>query len=254
MLPDMSPWTLDSSSTSGNEVYRRPLGTTEVGFYWDMNTGGIATALQQLTFEVSEGHESNLSEENIKRAWIHLKQGYPILGARAEGQPNSSNVDIIVEQARLCNVLPDEVKFLEYASEEEENAIVYRLLNGPPLLSDDRLSQLWVLRDRRNPRLCQFVPVATHFIMDAMAGATITRELLQELSLSAPSSATLPPLGDRLETILSVEDLFPSRSMSTPRKRWRKAIATVILSLRKKTLTVNLHITFAQETQLIRLG
>ena len=138
--------------------------------------------------------------------------------------------------------------------EEEENAIVYRLLNGPPLWSDDRLSQLWVLRDRRNPRRCQFVPVATHFIMDAMAGATITRELLQELSLSAPSSATLPPLGDRLETILSVEDLFPSRSMSTPRKRWRKAIATVILSLRKKTLTVNLHITFAQETQLIRLG
>lgn len=232
-----SPWNLDSSSKTSN-IYRRPLGPTEVGFYWDMITGGVATALQQLKFEVAEGHEGNLSDENIQRAWLRLKQSYPILGSRVEEDPDSNAIDLVLEQARLHVILPNEVNFLEFSSAEEEDAAIYRLLNGPPLLSENLLSQLWVLRDRNNSRLCQFIPVAAHFIMDGMAGATVTKELLQELSLSNPSHSKFPPLGERLKCLVPLEDLSPSRSLTTPRRRWRKAIASVILGIRKTKLKV----------------
>lgn len=203
-----------------------------------MITGGVATALQQLKFEVADGHEGNLSDENIRRAWLRLKQSYPILGSRVEEVPESNAVDLVLEQARLHVILPNEVNFLEFSSAEEEDAAIYRLLNGPPLLSVNLLSQLWVLRDRNNPRLCQFMPVAAHFIMDGMAGATVTKELLQELSLSAPSHSQFPPLGERLKSLVPLEELSPSRSLNTPRRRWRKAIANVILGIRKTKLKV----------------
>lgn len=237
MSASPSPWNLDSSSKTFN-IYRRPLGPTEVGFYWDMITGGVATALQQLKFEVAEGHESNLSDENIRRAWLRLKQSYPILASRVEELPDSDTIDLVLEQARLHIILPNEVNFLEFSSAEEEDTAIYRLLNGPPLLSENLLSQLWVLRDRNNPRLFQFMPVAAHFIMDGMAGATVTKELLQELSLSSPSHSKFPPLGERLRSLVPLEELAPSRSLNTPRRRWRKAIASVILGIRKTKLKV----------------
>ena len=231
----VSPWKLDGPSDEGRDVYRRPLGSTELGFYWDHVYNGTATTVQHLHVEVVEGREELLSKQGVERAWIHVKKHYPLLGAQLDEHPDSMGVDFVVREEYLGTVHGD-VHFMDIESIDEVQALIEQLMNGPNPLTNDHIAVLYVLRPKAAHRQLHLLAVLAHIITDGMAAPTLSRTLCQELS--APSNEPTPALRDKLSVVPALEDLYPSNFMSAARRRWRRAVARVIYDIRNTKLQV----------------
>ncbi|EJD03599.1 uncharacterized protein FOMMEDRAFT_105696 [Fomitiporia mediterranea MF3/22] len=216
-------------------IYRRPLGNTELGFYWDSVFSGTAITISHDEIVAEEGFERALFEEaNVTRAWLRMKQRFPLLGALVDESPDSNTVEFVVEEALLRSQRQGEVRYTEVKDSAGIRSLTNELLNGPPTVSKDLTVQLLVVKQEDAPRLYHVLVCALHSITDGVAGVTIIREYLQELSsLNKSEIIQGLPLADRLAMIVPIEDLDPMLTASPTRRKWRKAIAKVIVNIRR---------------------
>lgn len=226
------PWRLDLSEIS-KRTYRRLLGKTELGFYWD-TVCGIAITLEHLELEFEVDNETILSKENIKNAWIALKRRYPLISSRVEKLPHSEDVEFVIDEDRLDTARLGEINIKEAESAEDVTELIDYLLNGPPSVNSDRTAQLWIINRKDICRRFHVLLAVAHYATDGMASATLVKYLCQELS--SPSGCIDKNMDIRLRTLLPLEDLYPSISLS--RQRWRRAIASVIYDKRQLRRTV----------------
>ena len=241
-LLNVEGWRCVDGDESQGATFRRPLGLTEYGFYWDAVFNGVAVTATHLELSAEKGFEDKLfSKENLESAWLRLKQRYPLLGASTERALDSERVEFVLREDRLLSILPDEFNYLsDLSSAKDADVFTEVMVNGPPVLDDRFLARVWAGPQLDTPgRFHIFIPVV-HHITDGMGNATIARELCQELSsLSSSKRVHTPPLSIRLRSVLPLEALQPSTQLSIPKRRWRIAIAKVIMGLRQAKTTVS---------------
>lgn len=224
-------------------VFRRPLGNTELGFYWDSIFNGVAFVVNHVVIETDEGVGERA---NVERAWLKLKKRFPLLGAYVEeihqpDCPGEKSVEFVLDETRLSSLAPHELKLLSVDSCGGVMEIVDKLHNGTPTITNDLIAQLWFIKQSDTPRRFHFVTVMAHYITDGMANETVGREFCQELSCFQTSAAIAdcPLLVDRIKSLLPLEVLHPGMQYTLPRRRWRMAIAKVIYNIRESKSTVS---------------
>ena len=227
---------------TGDGVFRRPLGNTELGFYWDSVFNGVALVMNDVEFDTSQ---EVADRHNVERAWLKMKWRFPMLGAyveelAAEDGTGEERVEFVLDERRLATIRPGELFFVDAETSDDVTSAIDSLQNGTPKLSNDLICQLWFVRRKDVPGRYRIFTNIAHYITDGMAGATITREFCHELASLSPSSFTHSPLSDkRLDSLLPLEVLSPSMKYSLPRRRWRLAIAKIIYNARQAKLAVS---------------
>ncbi|KAL5494922.1 hypothetical protein ACEPAI_384 [Sanghuangporus weigelae] len=221
-------------NSSNHATYRRPLGDTELGFYWDSVFNGTAITISHDELDADPDLEHHLlSELNVRRAWLRMKQRYPLLGASIDELDGSSTVEFIVDEESLQKHRPEEVCITEVDDVDGVEQITEKLLNGSSPLSKSFLARVWVVNQRDVPCRHHIFICLIHSIMDGVASNTLTRELFQEISsLSDEVKIKGVPLAERLLMLAPIEDLYPIPGMSPARRKWREVTAKVILNIR----------------------
>ncbi|GJE91990.1 hypothetical protein PsYK624_081430 [Phanerochaete sordida] len=234
MDPSEHPGWRSAPSAAGEPAFRRPLGALELGFYWDAVTDGVAVTVNVLDLEAAPAHEHEVfARDNVVRAWLRLKQRFPLLGAAVEELPGAECIEFVVRETALKTLRPGELNFVEFTDAKDVARFREQLHNGPTVLGSELLARVWVGAQRDAPgRWWVFIPVV-HYITDGMGNATVVREFCEELaSLGEGAEVGGVPLEARLRTIVPTEVLTPSSKLSVPRRRWRFAIAKVIQDIR----------------------
>lgn len=235
--PMASYWKQTQTQT-GDSVFRRPLGNTELKFYWDTVFNGVAISIQHIELEPEATYAKDLfSKENLEKSWIRMKQRFPLLGASVEELPDSDAVEFVVHERSLMLIRPEEVKYVTFTNSQDAKQLLDHLLNDTPTLSNELLAQVWVgpQLDAQN-RHHIFIPVA-HHIIDGTGNSTLTKEFCQEISLlSTEERVNGIPLSERLCALLPLEALNANTGFSIARQRWRSAIAKVIYNIKMARL------------------
>ncbi|EKM60582.1 uncharacterized protein PHACADRAFT_246598, partial [Phanerochaete carnosa HHB-10118-sp] len=193
-----------------------------------------------MELEAVAGCEGELfARGNVERAWLRMKQRFPLLGASVEELPGTEKVEFVLRESALHILRPGELNYLDDLHNADEVAqFREKLHNGPTVLDNEFLARVWFGSRKDVP--CHwhiFIPVV-HHITDAMGNATIVRELCQELSsLSKEAKIDITPLAARLQTVLPTEAYTPSAKLSPARRRWRLVIAKVIQELNANKMT-----------------
>ena len=234
-------WSLISGSESpaGAKVYARPLALNEHSFYYDRIFNGTADIIwHHLVQETGPGKAtpSLLAEDNVKRAWIALKQWYPLFGAQMDDSEGEHAVKFVASEQALSTCHPDEVVFTPVSSNAEVQTVVDRLMRIAPMEDHHLLSRVLVFPLKDEPEKCHFLFRAAHAICDGISGATIARTFFDVLA-----SPPVPPpsLEERLAMALPYSELNPTKKLSTARQRWRRAIAQVIFLNRTSQFAVS---------------
>jgi hypothetical protein len=218
-------------------VYERPLGLTELGFYWDSVFERTADTLQHADVEIeSSKFEEVTSLSNLTKIWTKLKQQFPLLGARLDERGDGS-VFFVVTADNLKNCRPAEVSIRNISSVQEALDIVDTIITGRKHdLSNNLLARLVVLRRMDQKNHIHMLLHVAHCITDGMANITILTTVLNHLCGTVNTSAW--DLNDRLALSTASEELG-QRKFNLARRRWRIAIASVISARRASRLTVN---------------
>ncbi|KII88404.1 hypothetical protein PLICRDRAFT_161464 [Plicaturopsis crispa FD-325 SS-3] len=225
----MAPW--KASGSVPNRVFIRPLGVTELGFHWDGQFSGTADCLDHIIVEERQPHGSLSSVENVSRAWVSMKQRFPLLGAQVDERGAVlGDVSFTVTEQRLKQIQPQELSFESVSSLDDARAFVEGILCGPRQLSSDLLARVYILNRVDEPTVFHVLIHAAHLIFDGMASKTATRVMLDTLASQDRGAIYVPPLEDRLAMVQSAESFVPPTKFSDSRRRWRKAIAAVIVS------------------------
>lgn len=91
----MSPpwsWIQRPDTYVPRRVYGRPLGHTELALYHDGGRSGTSDAMQHGLVQGQESQRSSLFfPRNVERAWVDLKQYFPLLGAQIPLASESSS-------------------------------------------------------------------------------------------------------------------------------------------------------------------
>src|ERR1700733_12913207 len=127
-------------------AYERPLGRTELAFYWDAKFNGTADLLRYAIVDVQSSalRAQLFSVDNVTRTWVALKRQYPLLGARL-----SDRQQFIVSEERLNVCAPEEISFRSTSSQMslsslgEVEAFMDTILDGTHLLSDELLGRVF---------------------------------------------------------------------------------------------------------------
>ncbi|EJD06372.1 uncharacterized protein FOMMEDRAFT_165199 [Fomitiporia mediterranea MF3/22] len=233
-------WRGNVDARSGSTVFRRPLGVTELTFYWDAVFNGVSTTIIYMALEATGDLSSEVfTRENIELSWIRLKQRFPMLAASVDELPGSECVEFVISEDSLYTVRDGEVNIIDdLQSAEDVSNLTIELQNGPPVLDNDIIAKAWIGQQKESPGLCHIFIAVAHCITDGMTGATLMREFCRELSsLSKESRIMQKSLADRLSVLLSLEALNPNNTLSPAQRRWRYAAARVIHNLRQAKFT-----------------
>ncbi|KDQ60977.1 hypothetical protein JAAARDRAFT_191101 [Jaapia argillacea MUCL 33604] len=214
-----------------DRIYRRELGTTELGFYWDGQFNGTADAIAHLVVHARRGGEDVFGSKNVLRAWIALKQQFPLLGSQIDIFEDTIN--LLVSENDLGTSHPDEVVFKQASSAQEADAIAEKLIRveGPRQLSNKLLARMYILHRDDAEGLHHVIFHAAHIVTDAMSNSNVLRVFLDTLSL--PIEAPVTDIQKRLAMVVASEDLYPALKLSVPRQRWRRAIGYVLAEIRQ---------------------
>lgn len=231
----MNSWVLHHGSSRAGRTYTRPLGTTELGFYWDSLFNGTADTVRHAVIEVVPQSTGELTV--FEKAWIGLKRQYPLLGANLEEQGNDRRqVNFVVNNLDLGRLSPGEVELQHVSSDKKVQDFIDQLVNGKRRLSNQLLARLFVLVQDISGCRYHILIHAAHCITDGMSNLNIIRTLLEDLS--SPKCRKTFNLEERLALAMASEDLSPIIKRSRPVQRWHRAMGHVILSLRMKNLIV----------------
>lgn len=227
-------WRRQPATKDGETEYRRLLGPTQVGFYWDVLFNGVGVAITKAEVEVAQDDaEEMFAEESLVAAWVRLKQRHPLLAASTDDSNGGDSVELVIEERSLYAVRPGEVTFLELPSEEEADNLMDKLQNEPYEADLTVLAKVWIVSTPAKPFTRRIYVAAQHHITDGIGNSSITRGYCQEISMPSKGVIVngLEPLSQRLERIQSLEMFTPGSRQSLPRRRWRLAIAKVMSEL-----------------------
>lgn len=197
--------------------------TTKLGEF-----SGTADTIQQAELQATSAEV--FSATNVRRAWISLKQTFPLLGCRAERGIGSKDVSFVVEEVRLSEVASKEIHHRAVTSAHEVGGIIEELIQGPRQLASDLPARLYIFTRKDSPDHFHIVLHVAHLITDGLANATVLRVFLDYLT--SPPSNQAPDLESRLAMAVATESLHPSLALSAPRQRWRRAIAWVLTGIK----------------------
>jgi hypothetical protein len=227
-----------SLPTDNHQVYERPLGLTELCFYWDSVYERIADILQHTEVEIEPSkfeEATNLS--NLTKIWTKLKQQFPLLGARLDERGDGS-VFFVVTADNLNKCRPSEVTVQNISSLQQALDIVEKIITGRKHdLSNNLLARLVVLRRMDQKNHIHMLLHVSHCITDVTANITISRTILNHLCGTVNTPAW--DLNDRLALSTASEELGSQRKFNSARRWWRIAIASVISVRRTSRLMVN---------------
>jgi hypothetical protein len=197
----------------------------------------------QFTIKTSASDLSILSPDNVGRAWIATKKLHPLLGARIQDRPDQSGADFIIEEARLNSVGLNDIIYTSAVSEEDALGIADKSMNGPPILSNDLLAQMWIIslpQDPSGSATHHLVVHMRHSIGDAMAAYSMMKRFLDILVHPMTPEKYTPKesLEDCLALHPAADDLNSSRHSSVAKQRWRRSIAKVMYARRTASFTV----------------
>jgi hypothetical protein len=182
--------------------------------------------------------EIMFSSQRFEDTWVHLKQRFPLLGARIEEQGGGDTVRFVVDERRLCAGL-DNFLFVDAGtstgfSESDPD----QQINGPRVLSNDKLATLTVLRcmdDTGSPPTFHLLFHISHIISDGMSNYSLCSSYLEALSsLDHDAMRSPPDLESCLLKSISLEARMPFQQMTRPRRHWRLAIARVLSDIRMR--------------------
>ena len=243
-----NPWILRHESPKVGRTYTRPLGMTELGFYWNGLFNGTADIVQYVAIEVTSQRLGELS--TFERTWIQLKHRYPLLGASLEEQGDDKRqIHLVVNDLDLGQLKPGEVELLHVSSDKEAQEFIDQLVNGKRRLSNQLLARLIVIAQDVH-RYHIFVN-ACHCIIDGISIRLLMRTILEELS--SPNAQDAWKLEERLALAVASEDLSPITKRSRPTQRWHRAMGYVIWSLRQRKLVVGTMYLERQQTHQLAL-
>ncbi|KAF9535273.1 hypothetical protein CPB83DRAFT_1399 [Crepidotus variabilis] len=223
-------WTV-SSKLNEPQIYERPLGLVESGFYWDTTCCRTGDVLGYSEIEVLEGDLKKITSfEKVNNTWISLKSQFPLLGANIEDR-RDLGLHFVVSSDRLRNYSPNEVSFLEVSSQAEAILFADKVLSskdGEHLLSNDLLARIFILLVKGSSDRFYFIFLVAHAITDGIANRTILRTFLENIVREA--STELSPFNLQSQLALSVasEDVDPGRKFSISKQRWKKAVGLII--------------------------
>ena len=242
-LPE-STWVEDTPRLQAGRIFRRPLGLTERGFYWDSVFRGTATTINHFEFDLENGEVGEVfSRGNVERVWLYMKQAFPLLGSWVEELADTLGgkeiLKFVVDEQRLLSIPSGEVNFIHVNSSDEAERLTRSILNAPSYIdASEDVSRLWIFRRSDKPCHVHVLFQLAHIMHDGFAITTLIRTFSEGLlSPNLPEKA-LPPMEERLRLHLSSEDLDPALACSKARKHWRRVIAKVIYAIRQKKLHV----------------
>lgn len=186
------------------------------------------------------------SPENVSRAWLLVKKLHPLIGAVMQERDDGSWVDFIIDENKLHTITSNEIVFTNTGSEEEACRLVDKTLNEDPQLSNQLLCQLWIVSQSQQNlpgRMVHHVVIhMRHSIMDGVGVYSTLRnffDILTRRTVSAKYESLRIPLEEYLELHPPIDALNPSKKLSKPVQRWKKAIATVMYNQRILRLRVS---------------
>lgn len=200
---------------------------------------GTADTIQQAELQATSAEV--FSATNVRRAWISLKQTFPLLGSRAERGIGTKDVLFVVEEARLSEVATKEIHHRAVTSANDVSSIIDELIQGPRQLASDLPARLYILNRKDSSDRFHILLHVAHLITDGLANATVLRVFLDYLT--SPPFKQAPNLESRLGMAMATESLHPSLALSVPRQRWRRAIAWVLTGIKmQKTKAGSPHL------------
>lgn len=231
----VNPWSLRHEAPKTGRTYTRPLGTTELGYYWNSLFNGTTDIVQHAAIEVSSKSFGELPV--FERTWIRLKLRYPLLGASLEERGHDrQQINFVVNDVELGRLNSGEVELRHVSSVKEVDEFMDQLVNGKRRLSNQLLARLFiVVQDVHRYHI--FVN-ACHCIIDGISIRFLIQAILEELS--SPNDHAAWELEERLPLSTASEDLLPIVKRSRPVQRWHRAMGHVIWSLRMRNLIVSL--------------
>ncbi|EJD06369.1 uncharacterized protein FOMMEDRAFT_165197 [Fomitiporia mediterranea MF3/22] len=237
--PSTYKWRRTSDPASGTTAFRRPLGLTELQFYWDSIFNGTAVNTLHAVLDVDPTFEHRIfARDNLELTWTRLKQRFPLLGASVEEVPDSDVVEFVLDEASLFSIRSGEVSIIDLLlSADHVDQLVGFLRNGQPVLSNEIIAKLWVGPQKDVLHRYHIFLTLPHYIYDGIGGSVLMREICQELAcLSKENRVLNMSLMKRLASLLPQDALNPSYGASVPRRRWRFAVANIIHGLRQARL------------------
>lgn len=234
----MAPWVLESNTASLGRTFTRPLGTNELGFYYDACFNMTAEMVSGIIIRSLTPEGDALMEyENVSKAWVALKQFYPLLGARTRGAIGTDAVHLAVSEKLLAQTDTNEIIFATSRDGEDSLRVVYNFMYGPQRSFYNTPARLLIVRHSNEPHHWYLATSVAHFITDTASATNYVRVLCDLLTFSRLPG--IPDLEKRLAMIVPAEDLNPARQQTLSRQRWRFAIAGVIYSIRINKLQVS---------------
>lgn len=236
-MAGLSSYAWIAEETPQGRVYRRPMGLAELGFFWDGEFTGTADGIQHCIVDVLSDVDI-FCQENVERAWISLKQRFPLLGGRSylPNEDPAKNAYILVSEAHLSQVHPGELVFLNITSAREADEMVDKMMNGPRILSRDMQACAHILKRIDTPNVYHLMLQSSHLVTDATANTTFLRNFLDLVS-AVGKNTYVPSLEARLAPAIPWEELRSERDYNHPRTRWRRAIGMVLAEVKASNMT-----------------
>ena len=224
-----------ADDTPSRRIFTRPLNPVELCFSYDTKLNGVADLVEN--YLVVTSNPSLFHHENVSRAWVAVKQIFPLLGATTkelESQPPSAL--FVVSELDLGIARPDDTTLGSAQSEEEVHSFVDQLISGPRQLSDELLARLYIYSRSDKPGHFHALFHHSHLIIDGTSALAMIRTFFDVLSL--PPRTTIPDLQTRLALCVGTYNLNPNKHLPKAQMRWRQAAGQIIHQNRFKNLKV----------------
>jgi hypothetical protein len=234
--PMSDRWT-SSVDPAGPLVWKRPMGIGESCFYWDTVLNGTFDILFHFQLELDRSRLDVMEPENVRNAWLALKRHFPMVAANFVREIDSDEVHFEIAEERIHSIGPDELDIVgSISSKDEAFAIVENFLSGTRQLRSDMNVKLVIRSESKDetqqsrsaPARFHFFMFISHAISDSGANAslfTTFTSMLTTPSLRIPRAS----IGERLAMVPDGETISHNPTHSIARRRWRKAIASVLL-------------------------
>jgi len=229
-------WTV-TDDTPSRRIFTRHLNPVELGFFYDSKLNGVADLVEN--YLIVTTYSSLFHPENVSRAWVALKQIFPLLGATTEElEAQTPSALFVVSELDLGITRPGDTTLGSAQSEEEVGSFVDRLISGPRQLSDELLARLYVYSRTDKPGHFHALFHHGHLIIDGTSALAMIRTFFDVLSL--PPRTAVPDLQIRLALCVGTHNLNPNKHLPKAQMRWRQAAGQIIRQNRFKKLKVRL--------------
>jgi len=224
-----------ADDTPSRRIFTRPLNPIELGFFYIAKINGVTDLVENYLVVTSDS--SLFHPENVSRAWITVKQIFPLLGATAkELESQTPSALLVVSELDLGIARPGETTIGSAQSEEEVHSFADQLISGPRQLSDELLARLYIYSRSDKPGHFHALFHHSHLIIDGTSALALIRTFFDVLSL--PPRTAIPDLQTRLGLCVGMYNLDPNKHLSKAQIRWRQAAGQIIGQIWSEKLRV----------------